>query len=1027
MINMHIEKNVPSWNGSILHFDKWEKGMNRIVGILEEANGFPERINDQAKKDLALESNFHTEKLHKLICNDIGISLRGAALQFYQRNVDTYLATGYVVDANTGTITASALVKCREELKKKFVDEQQEKNLHLWNSLRQKNQSLDEFGTIVASLGGLLKLIDPLIILKFKEGIADDQVRLKMLPHKCDTLEKAIEKAKQYEFGEKLVRKNEPQLNQIEQSTYRGPNKYKHGKTKQRTERKFEKKEIRKKESDKPKFCWICGDQQHISRNCPKKKTEPTVGVVQRLKEENERNPVEERKLARIYINLEGRNVPAMLDSGAQLELIRKDVADQLGIKFDKTITHGTNFNGGRINLIGEKELMVSIGNVKKSLKFHIVESMKFPVIIGILAMRRFEVTWEFSSNIISVPGGHPVKTEQFIEEDMIYSVNEITLLNEFPEFFKELDFSKRIEPARVKPHEVSVTKLERIIDPRVPRFPKKIEEQLEEMGNQFKRAGWIVEAQELGNALNLVPVVKKGKLRVTTNVAPVNEFIEDFPYSLCPLEELFAAAEGFFLVSIFDLEKGYFQVPLHPNSRKYFHTRWPGHGIVAWTVMVQGDKTAPGKFQLEMDLMLRRLNNSRNLSSNAAIIARLDDIAVFTKIKSPEAHLNDVRALIKEFIKSGWRGNQTKIKLFRTTAEWLGQVISREGISPQMHKIHKLHDLEFQLQTPTQIRRFLGAVNEYRKFISNLANLAEPFYEALRKNGEIKPEQLKIAAKEIITRLENAKPLKIPNTNNSFVLETDASELAYGAVLKQNDIPIMFISNTFNSTQRNYSTGDKEMLGIVLAIKKLKYYLFGNQVTVFTDHQPNINFLFRNPSDMSNRQKRWLEFLNQFNLKILWTQGKNLSMADALSRSVEYSVNFFGQNICWRTEQMKDPQLRLIIEALYSGCKVNEKLPDWWKNCYLSKDDTLMMKDDDKIYKRMNRFKEIVIVPEHLRTSLIWEAHREFPYGHYGIRATTSCIQQSYYWPNIKKDVTEIIRTCEPCQKMKPINFRAG
>src|SRR3990167_4400578 len=237
MINMHIEKNVPSWNGSILHFDKWEKGMNRIVGILEEANGFPERINDQAKKDLALESNFRTEKLHKLICNDIGISLRGAALQFYQRNVDTYLATGYVVDANTGTITASALVKCREELKKKFVDEQQEKNLHLWNSLRQKNQSLDEFGTIVASLGGLLKLIDPLIILKFK-------------------------------------------------------------------------KEIRKKESDKPKFCWICGDQQHISRNCPKKKTEPTVGVVQRLKEENERNPVEERKLARIYINLEGRNVP---------------------------------------------------------------------------------------------------------------------------------------------------------------------------------------------------------------------------------------------------------------------------------------------------------------------------------------------------------------------------------------------------------------------------------------------------------------------------------------------------------------------------------------------------------------------------------------------------------------------------------------------------------------------------------------------------------------------------------------------
>ena len=64
---------------------------------------------------------------------------------------------------------------------------------------------------------------------------------------------------------------------------------------------------------------------------------------------------------------------------------------------------------------------------------------------------------------------------------------------------------------------------------------------------------------------------------------------------------------------------------------------------------------------------------------------------------------------------------------------------------------------------------------------------------------------KLKVAAKEIIARLEDAKPLKIPDTINSFVLETDASELAYGAVLKQNDRPIMFISNTFNAKELQY------------------------------------------------------------------------------------------------------------------------------------------------------------------------------------------------------------------------------
>ena len=61
------------------------------------------------------------------------------------------------------------------------------------------------------------------------------------------------------------------------------------------------------------------------------------------------------------------------------------------------------------------------------------------------------------------------------------------------------------------------------------------------------------------------------------------------------------------------------------------------------------------------------------------------------------------------------------------------------------------------------------------------------------------------------------------------FFLETDASAYDYGAVLKQDDRPVLFLSNTFNTTQRNYSTGDKEKLGIV------KYYLFGNKTIIYT------------------------------------------------------------------------------------------------------------------------------------------------------------------------------------------------
>src|SRR3990167_95614 len=312
--------------------------------------------------------------------------------------------------------------------------------------------------------------------------------------------------------------------------------------------------------------------------------------------------------------------------------------------------------------------------------------------------------------------------------------------------------------------------------------------------------------------------------------------------------------------------------------------------------------------------------------------------------------------------------------------------------MSPQAHKVKNLHELEAHLET-------------------------------LRKNGEKDLVNIKQAARKILEQHENAKPLKLPLNSLMFTLETDASDYAYGAVLKQDDRPELFLSNTFNTTQRNYSTGDKEMLG---AVKKLKYYLFGNKTIIYTDHQPNVNFLFRNPSEMSNRQKRWLEFLNQFDVRIVWTQGKDLKMADALSRAADLQINFFGLRSDWISEQMKDLTLRDIIDALNEGCQISVNLPSWWNQCYLD-DDGLKIKDGKNCFAKINKFNELIVVPEHLRPKLIWEAHREYPYGHYGIKATTNCLQQSYFWPNMNQNVAETIKTCPECQKTKSINYKAG
>src|SRR3990167_1974927 len=176
----------------------------------------------------------------------------------------------------------------------------------------------------------------------------------------------------------------------------------------------------------------------------------------------------------------------------------------------------------------------------------------------------------------------------------------------------------------------------------------------------------------------------------------------------------------------------------------------------------------------------------------------------------------------------------------------------------------------------------------------------------------------------------------------------------------------------------------------------------------------------------MSNRQKRWMEFLNQFDIKISWTQEKNLPMADTLSRAAEHCINFFGININWEIEQNKDPTLKRVIESLDHGCKVQEEIPEWWKQCYIA-DDILKIREKNNGFEKINKFTEIIVVPVHLRNKLIWEAHREYPYGHYGIQATLNCLKQSYFWPKMKHDISETIKTCEQCQKTKPLNYKAG
>ena len=122
-----------------------------------------------------------------------------------------------------------------------------------------------------------------------------------------------------------------------------------------------------------------------------------------------------------------------------------------------------------------------------------------------------------------------------------------------------------------------------------------------------------------------------------------------------------------------------------------------------------------------------------------------------------------------------------------------------------------------------------------------------------------------------------------LPNGVDNFILYTDASIQGYGGVLMQNDKVIAYASRQLKTHEKNYPTHDLELGVVVFALKMWRHYLYGAKFEVFSDHK-SLKYIFTQ-QDLNWRQRRWLEFLKDYDFALLYHPGKANVVADALSR----------------------------------------------------------------------------------------------------------------------------------------------
>ncbi|CAN6454199.1 unnamed protein product [Victoria cruziana] len=138
----------------------------------------------------------------------------------------------------------------------------------------------------------------------------------------------------------------------------------------------------------------------------------------------------------------------------------------------------------------------------------------------------------------------------------------------------------------------------------------------------------------------------------------------------------------------------------------------------------------------------------------------------------------------------------------------------------------------------------------------------------------------------DIKRRLTTAPVLVLSKVGESYVVYTDASRDGYGSVLMQNDRVIAYTSRQLRQHEKNYATHDLELRAIVHTVKVWRHYLYGTKFDVFTDHK-SLTYLF-SQKELNLRQRRWVEFLSDYDFYMRYHPGKANVVADALSRKTQ-------------------------------------------------------------------------------------------------------------------------------------------
>jgi len=602
-------------------------------------------------------------------------------------------------------------------------------------------------------------------------------------------------------------------------------------------------------------------------------------------------------------------------------------------------------------------------------------------------------------SSVLTAPSVDPLERER------------VEMKSAFKDVFPD-ELPHGLPPSREVDHKIELTPGSK--PPSRPTFRlsafelTELKKQLEEL----IKAGFIRPSLSPYGAPILFVKKKDGTMRMCVDYRALNNITVKNSYPLPRVDELFDRLQGAKFFSKIDLRSGYHQIRIAEEdvSKTAFRTRY---GHYEFMVLPFGLTNAPGTFMHLMHQTFREFLDE-------FVLVFLDDILIYSKTLAE--HKEHVCIVLERLRKAKLYAKESKCEFFQTEVEFLGHIVGANGVRMMEDKMKAIS--EWPVPTKVgEVRAFLGTAGYYRKFIKDFSKIASPLSELTKESVKFDWSARRQAAFVTLKQaLQSAPVLALPDPSLPYVVHTDASGFATGAVLMQDQgkglQPIAFMSKKMLDAETRYPVHEQELLAIINSLSNWRHYLSGRKFTLMTDHHSLKHF--KTQPQLSGRQSRWKDVIANFDFDIEYIQGDKNVVADGLSRRPDHAhsselLSVAPSSPSLNTVALQPPSSSLMADLaqsaaadpLYQAALVRRR----------TRNDPVQVVDGRLVCGTR------VYVPNDLslQTRILQECHDSSLGGHLGKDKTIEQVKRRFYWPGMDAIIQRYVTSCDECQRNKP------